>query len=171
METTSQQPIRSIAAVARDKFDGNNMRFGTGGAVHAVELRTWRGELLPAPACHVGSFGDTGDARPWWGGVTCGRAGCREHRGRTGSQVAYVAQLAKLRIRLTTTTGVLRVTAAECLADPGRRAALAQIDHPVIQEALRRLAAEVEPLDQYAARIARQRRAAVAGQLGLFDVA
>ncbi|WP_424216011.1 hypothetical protein ACN20G_28095 (plasmid) [Streptomyces sp. BI20] len=165
-------PIESIAATTRAKFDGYNMRFGDGRAVHAVTLREWRGELLPAPACHVGNFGDIDHARREWGPVSCGRAGCREHDGRTGTEAAYAEQVRRMRIILNESCGPVTYRLTDCLTDPRRRAALVRMAgaHPVVDEAVRRYLAS-EPLHEYAARIAEQRRRAVPRQLDLFDVA
>lgn len=172
--TTSHEPIRSIAEVASAKFEGRNMSVRLGGAVHAVTYRWWYGEKLPVPACHVGTFRDTKDARSTWSPVDCGRAGCRELRGRTGRQAQTALALERARIRLKFTDGTSREVSALAALD---NAAYCEVLYHIADARLRRLLAEYEDahsLAVYAEQIAAQRMRALdeAQERGLlFDVA
>lgn len=181
MSEWSQEPIRSIAATTRDRFDGYNLRIVRRGAVHAVASTVWHGEHLPAPACRVGNYGDLAlRATAEWETVNCGRPGCRELIGSTGRQAWSAAKLAAFDVRFSMchdSTGRVRHMTLNAWEAVQQGSAYVDALYRIENENLRQALAEYEAAHSvvaYAEQITAERAAniAAAQEAGmLFDVA
>ncbi|WP_428950979.1 hypothetical protein [Streptomyces sp. cg35] len=78
----STDHIQSIAQTARAKYPaGRCLTLPRSHTVHETSLKLWKGQWIPAPACHVGTFQDVADTGiSVYGPSTCNRTRCREMR-------------------------------------------------------------------------------------------
>ncbi|MEV3855482.1 hypothetical protein AB0J38_14280 [Streptomyces sp. NPDC050095] len=74
--------IQAIAQTARAKYPaGRCVALPNSMTIHETALKRWKGEWVPAPACHVGTFQGIEDSGiSVYGPSTCRRTKCREMR-------------------------------------------------------------------------------------------